>query len=126
MTQGNRQAKEVLWISRHTMTETQRADLERIMGGAVHLTVWSQTVANLETLRPLVERSDAIAAVLPVEKLAQLLEMAGNRPVLQASSARAATGRWVTQPDGTVEQEFAFVHQGWQQLLELRIRTRAL
>ena len=62
----------VLWISRHTMTEEQRADLERVMGGPVELTVWSDTVENLQDLQPLVRRSDAVAAVLPAEKLAQL------------------------------------------------------
>ena len=116
----------VLWISRHTMTGEQRADLERIMGGPVELTVWSDTVENLRDLQPLVRRSDAVAAVLPAEKLAQLLEIAGGRPVLQAKSGRMATGRWTTQPDGRREREFVFVHCGWQQILQVRIKTRAL
>lgn len=116
----------VLWISRHTMTEEQRADLERVMGGPVELTVWSDTVENLQDLQPLVCRSDAVAAVFPAEKLAQLLEIAGGRPVLQAKSGRRATGRWTTLPDGRREREFAFVHRGWQQILQIRIKTRAL
>ena len=118
--------KQVLWVSRHTMTEEQRADLERVMGGPVELTVWSDTVENLQDLQPLVRRSDAVAAVLPAEKLAQLLEIAGGRPVLQAKSGRMATGRWTTQPDGRREREFVFVHCGWQQILQVRIKTRAL
>ena len=118
--------KQVLWISRHTMTEAQKADLERVMGGAVHLTVWPDTVEDVEALRPLVLRSDAVAAVLPPEKLAQLLELAGGRPVLQSVSARRPTGRWIVLPDGRREQEFAFVHQAWKQVLEIRIRTRPL
>ena len=119
-------ARRVLWISRHTMAEDQRADLERALGGPVELTAWTDTVTDLEDLRPLVERSDAVAAVLPTEKLAELLAMAGERPVLQARSARTPTGRWITQPGGAREREFAFAHRGWQQLLEVRVRTRAL
>lgn len=118
--------KRVLWISRHTMTNTQKADLERIMGGAVRLTAWADTVTDVEALRPVVEQADAVAAVLPAEKLAQLLTVAGNRPVLQAVSARCPTGQWTTLPDGRREQEFAFVHQGWQQILDIRIQTKAL
>lgn len=120
------QEKQVLWISRHIMTNAQKTDLERIMGGTVRLTTWPDTVTNMETLRPLIEQADAIAAVLPTEKLAELLKLAGSRPVLQAKSARVPTGRVTAQPNGTLEREFAFVHQGWQQVLEVRIRTRSL
>ncbi len=120
------QKKRVLWISRHTMTTTQREDLERIMGGAVRLTAWPDTVNDMEALRPLVQQADAIAAVLPAEKLSQLLELAGNRPVLQAVSDRRPTGRWTVLPDGRREPEFAFVHREWRQVLEIRVRTRAL
>ena len=121
-----RQSRRVLWVSRHTMTEDQRQDLERIMGGPVELDTWSDTVQNVEELRPRLREADAVAAVLPTEKLAELLQIAGKRPVLQAKSARVPTGRWTIQPGGAAEREFAFVHQGWQQLLEVRIRTRAL
>ena len=122
----NIREKQVLWISRHTMTEAQKADLERVMGGTVCLTVWPDTVEDVEALRPLVLRSDAVAAVLPPEKLAQLLELAGDRPVLRSVSARRPTGRWIVLPDGRREQEFAFDHQAWQQVLEIRVRTRPL
>lgn len=118
--------KQVLWISRHTMTTAQREDLERIMGGAVNLTVWPDTVKDMEALRPLVQQADAIAAVLPAEKLSQLLEVAESRPVLQAVSDRRPTGQWIVLPDGHREPEFAFVHREWRQVLEIRVRTQAL
>mgnify|MGYP000548776633 CR=1 FL=1 len=121
-----RQSRRVLWVSRHTMTENQRQDLERIMGGPVELDTWSDTVRDVEELRPRLREADAVAAVLPTEKLAELLKIAGKCPVLQAKSARVPTGRFTVQPGGTAEREFAFVHQGWQQILEVRIRTRAL
>lgn len=121
-----RQSRRVLWVSRHSMTEDQRQDLERIMGGPVELDTWSDTVQDVEELRPQLREADAVAAVLPTEKLADLLMIAGKRPVLQAESARVPTGRWTIQPGGAVEREFAFIHQGWKQILEVRIRTRAL
>ncbi|MCC8098980.1 MAG: hypothetical protein LIO78_02805 [Clostridiales bacterium] len=122
----NHPEKTVLWISRHTMTPDQLADLERIMGGPVRLLVWADTVSSMEELRPLLEQADAVAAVLPLEKLAQLLEMAGEKPVLQGISRRVPTGRTVQLADGRTEQEFAYVHEGWQQLLEVRVRTKRL
>ena len=118
--------RRVLWISRHTMAADQLADLVRALGGPVDLVPWTDTVEDVGALRPLVEQSDAVAAVLPPEKLAALLEIAGSRPVLQAVSARTPTGRWVPRLGGPPEREFAFVHRGWQQILDLRIRVRPL
>ena len=63
--------KQVLWVSRHTMTEDQRRDLERVMGGPVELDTWSDTVRDVAELLPRLRRADAVAAVLPAEKLAE-------------------------------------------------------
>ena len=41
-------------------------------------------------------------------------------------SERKATGRFHTLPDGRREQEFAYVHGGWEQLLRMDVRTRRL
>ena len=68
----------------------------------------------------------AVAAVLPPELLAKLLTLAGNKPVLRAVSERRATGCIRTLPDGRREQEFAYVHAGWEQLLRMDVRTRRL
>ena len=116
----------VLWISRHTMTKEQMADLERVMGGPVELMRWTDTVDDVRALRPLVEQADAVAAVLPVEKMEDLLEIADGRPVLLAKSGRIPTGRWMPQPNGATEREFAFRHLGWQQILQIRLRIRTL
>ena len=118
--------KTVLWISRHPMTGEQLAGLERVMGGPVRLEVWADTVEDVEQLRPLLDRADAAAAVLPPELLERLLALAGSKPVLLSSSRRVPTGRWLERPDGQREREFAFAHAGWRQLVELRVRTRAL
>ena len=76
--------------------------------------------------RKCLEQADAVAAVLPPELLAKLLTLAGNKPVLRAVSERRATGCIRTLPDGRREQEFAYVHAGWEQLLRMDVRTRRL
>lgn len=67
-----------------------------------------------------------MAAVLSPELLAKLLALAGDKPVLCAVSERKATGRFRTLPDGRREQEFTYVHGGWEQLLRMDVRTRRL
>ena len=80
----------------------------------------------IQDLLPLLEQADAVAAVLPPELLAKLLTLAGKKPVLRAVSERRATGCIRTLPDGRREQEFAYVHAGWEQLLRMDVRTRRL
>ena len=118
--------KKVLWISRHEMTPAQRADLERVLGDSVALSVWADTVENLSALRPAVEAADAVAAVLPPNLLSGLLDMAGDKMVLRAVSRRVDAGRVRTLPDGRTEREFSFVHLYWEQVLCLRVETRRL
>lgn len=118
--------KRVLWISRHQMTPEQRVDLERVMGEGVELCPWKETVEDLADLRLELDRSDAVAAVLPVEHLAELVRLAGDRPVLQAAAVRTPTGRVRMLPDGRREPEFAFAHGGWRQILRLDLETRNL
>ena len=63
--------KKVLWVSRHEMTAEQRADLDRVMGGA-ELLPWKETVTDVAQLLPLLEQADAVAAVLPPELAAAI------------------------------------------------------
>ena len=107
--------KMVLWISRHNMAPEQMTDLERIMGGPVCLRQWPDTVIDIADLAPAVREADAVAAVLPPELLAELLQLAEGRPVFFAVSGRVATGK-ITE---SREPEFDFVHRCWRQLLML-------
>ena len=118
--------KKVLWVSRHEMTAAQRADLERALGDQINLDNWADTVRDIKVLRPLVEAADAVAVVLPPELLQAILPIAGEKPVLRAVSGREATGKIIKLKDGREEQEFAFVHQYWEQILRVDIRTRRL
>ena len=118
--------KKVLWISRHTMTEEQLADLERAIGGRAELTPWKETVRDVGALAEGIAAADVIAAVLPPELMQELLAAAGGKPVLRAVSGRRATGRVLCLADGRREEEFAFVHLYWEEILSIEIKTRRL
>ena len=121
--------KTVLWISRHAMTEPQLRDLARVLGvlgDAVQVLPYTQTVKQADVLRPLIEQADAIAAVLPVELLAELVTLADERPVLQSVAGRRFTGRTLHLADGQTEPEIAFEHLYWQQIVKLKLQTRRL
>lgn len=118
--------KKVLWVSRHEMTWPQWRDLERVMGGPTQLINWQETVKDPQQLEPLLQEADAAAVVLPPEMLEKLLAIAGEKPVLRAISGRQPTGRVRILPDGRREPEFSFVHQGWEQILHIDIKTRRL
>ena len=118
--------KNVLWISRHRMTSAQLTDLERVAGGPVSLNCWTDTVAGFGSLLQPIAEADLIAAVLPPDKLVELLQLAGSRPVLRAVSARRPTGYTVVSAAGQPEAEFAFEHLYWEQILKAEIRTRRL
>ena len=111
--------KTVLWISRHTMTDPQLRDLARVLGDTVQVLLYTQTVKQADVLRPLLGQADAIAAVLPVELLAELVTLADERPVLQSVSGRRFTGRTLHLADGQTEPEIAFEHLYWQQTRRL-------
>ena len=69
------QTKKVLWISRRPLSQELRVDLERALCAPVQVVPWTGTVEDMEDLRPKLDQADAVAAVLPMEKLAQLLRM---------------------------------------------------
>lgn len=118
--------KKVLWISRHTMTEPQYRNLVQVLGDEVQLLPYTETVKRVDVLRPLIEQADAIAAVLPVELLAELVTHANRRPVLQSVAGRRFTGRRIPLPDGRSEPEIAFEHLYWQQIVKLELQTKRL
>lgn len=118
--------KKVLWISRHEMTTAQLSDLERIMGGTVKLLCWKENVRNVTELMPLIEQADAIAAVLPLQMQANLLQVAEGKPVLQAVAERVLSDTERTLADGRKEREVQFIHKRWEQLLRIEVQTRVL
>ena len=118
--------KTVLWISRHTMTDQQLADLGRVMDSPVYIVPWQKTVSDPKELLPELEVCDVIAAVLPPLQLSQLLKLAGGKPLLRAVMDRIPTGKAVVTASGTEEPEFASVYLGWEQILKVEIVTHRL
>lgn len=107
--------KHVLWISRHTMTDDQISDLERALNDMVQIHQWPMIVGNVHELDWAIEQADAICAVLPVEKLSELLEIAGNRPVLVSKAKRERING---------SPEIKFVHDGWYQMIRIVVEQK--
>ena len=74
--------KKVLWISRHCMTKEQIDDLKRITGEEIDIIPWKETLYSLIEIKPLIEEADLIAAVLPLDLLAELLKISDGKMVL--------------------------------------------
>lgn len=131
--------KSILWFSRHAMTFEQLQDLQRVMGGDVHITQISGSPANVHVpfealtpeigettadviltgtqpaLKDLVKGFDEVAVVLPINMLQQLLPFSNGR-LLQAVSKR------ILLDEGKVQ----FAHDKWQAVKEVRIVTEDL
>ena len=108
--------KRVLWISRHVLTEEQMTGLKRYCRDEIELICRNETVENMEELLPDIEEADVIAAVLPIHLLAQLVKIAGERPVLIAMANRTlvpGTGR---------EPEVQFAHHAWRRVARLELQ----
>ena len=116
----------VLWISRHQMTYDQQVDLQQILDETCKLVQYDKTVISLSQILPQLRQADVICAVLPPELCSQILEAVPGKPLLRAISGRVPTGRTVTAWDGRKEQEYAFVHRGWEQIIRMDIKTRRL
>lgn len=101
----------ILWVSRHTMTQAQEADLRRIYG-EVEVKQFADSVTSAKQVVELGSDCDVLAVVLPPAFLADLTNPRVNqKPVIRAIANRVATGRTVTNPaTGTEEPEMKFEH----------------
>ena len=114
----------VFWLSRHTMTEAQMADLNRIYGD-VELIQHEGSVRDAAEVLELAKDCDVLAVVLPPAILANLVNPRGNsKPVIRAKANRVPTGRTVLNPaTGKEEAEFRFEHAGWEQIKRIVVET---
>lgn len=108
--------KHVLWISRHTMTQEQRADLERALHDKVRIHQYPMLVSDVRELDWVVAQSDVICAVLPIEKLHELMLVVGERPVLVSKAKQRKS----------TDEEFVFEHDGWYQMIDISIVKQRL
>lgn len=117
----------ILWLSRHTMTETQLTDLERIYG-KVEIKHFDQSVNNWKDVVEQGEDCDVLAVVLPPAILADLTNPRNNiKPVIRAIANRVPMGNTVVNPaTGKEEQEFKFEHVGWERVIKVVVETERL
>lgn len=117
----------ILWVSRHTMTQAQEADLHRIYGD-VEVKQFADNVESAKQVVELGSDCDVLAVVLPPAFLADLTNPRVNqKPVIRAIANRVATGRTVTNPaTGAEEPEMRFEHAGWERVVKVEIVTEKL
>lgn len=118
----------ILWVSRHTMTQAQEADLRRIYGVDVEV---KQFADNIESAKQVVELGsdcDVLAVVLPPAFLADLTNPHINtKPVIRAIANRVATEKTIVNPaTGKEEPEMKFEHAGWERIVKVEIVTEKL
>lgn len=116
--------KNVLWISRHEMEEKQKEELKEITGGDIRIIQWKETLRSIQEIKPQIEESDIVAAVLPMDLLLGLLKETKEKPLIQSVTERVSTGTTRTFQDGRTEPEFEYRHKYWQQILNINIETR--
>lgn len=113
----------VLWFSRHTMTEEQEADLRTAYGSDLEVKQVSTTATSVQDVIQAGADCDVLAVVLPIGLIGELTNPRVNsKPVLQARSNRVKTGNKTS----TGEDEFMFVHAGWQVVEKVEVITRPL
>ena len=105
----------ILWFSRHEMIESQLSDLRRIYG-EIKVNMVNKTIKTATELIPDIEQCDVIAVVCPTDMQAEILKIAGNRPVIFAKNTRNF------DKDGKIEFDFA----GWFQIKKIEIEIEEL
>lgn len=115
-------AKKILWISRHYLTEEQLNGLEVIFG-KFEIIHFSETVEDIAQLSDYVKDADVIAAVLPVKLLSELVNMADGKPVIQSISGRYKTENKVDQGNGVLVYDYKFKHMYWQRISAIKLET---
>lgn len=118
----------VLWLSRHSMTSAQVADLERIYGSDVTVKCFTDSVTGWRQVCEIGEDCDVLAVVLPPAILADLTNPRNNtKPVIRAMANRVETGNTVVNPaTGKEEKEFRFEHTGWEKVIKVEVITERL
>ena len=112
--------KKVLWFSRHEMSTEQHADLTRIFG-QIEINQINRTINSAFDLQPEIEAADVVAIVAPINIQQQFLKLAGDKPVITATSERII----VKQEDGT-EDKVVFQFKNWQRLVKIEVITEIL
>lgn len=107
----------VLWFSRHSMTDPQLAALTAKLGD-VTVNQVNKTISNAYELQDEIAANDVIAIVAPLNLQAQFLKLAGDKPVIVAETKREL----IHDADGG-EDKVNFVFNGWTRLVKIDVVT---
>lgn len=118
----------VLWLSRHSMTEEQRKDLNRIYGEDTEVVQVPEQVKGYKEVLEYGKGCDVLAVVLPPVILAELTNPKNNqKPVIRAISNRVPTGRMVINTaTGDVEVEYKFKFDHWERVIKVTVEVERL
>jgi len=115
--------KKIVWVSRHTMTHRQAAQLSAIYG-EITVEQLDSTVQDVSEI--LARPADVYAVVLPLALL-HALRQHTDSDIIQPVSGRVRTGRMTVNPaTGREEPEYAFDHLFWQRIVRLELETETL
>lgn len=113
-------ASDVLWFSRHDMTEEQIDALVDIYG-PIQIHQINKTVKSANELENEIKNSDVVAVVAPIELQAEFLKVADGIPVISCRNKRIL----IQNQEGT-ETKVEFVFNGWYEIEKIDIVTRDL
>ena len=113
-------ASDVLWFSRHDMTEEQIDALVDIYG-PIQIHQINKMIGSAKELENEIKYSDVVAVVAPVELQAEFLQVANGIPVISCRNKRTI----VKTEDGKEEKE-KYVFGGWYEIEKIDIVTRDL
>jgi len=119
--------KNILWYSRHEMTQDQFSDLCRIYG-EVQIKRMDGTVKSWREIAEAGDDCEVLAVVLPPAILADLVNPRNNqKPVIRAIANRVETGNMVINPATNKEEvEYKFQHAGWEKIIKIEVVTELL
>lgn len=103
--------KNVLWFSRHDMTEEQKAAL-----GDCEIVQVNKSIQSAYELADEIAECDILAIVAPIQLQQQFLKLAASKPVIMAVNDRVL----IPQPDGT-EDKVAFRFVKWERLVKIEV-----
>lgn len=113
-------ASDVLWFSRHDMTEEQIDALVDIYG-PIQIHQINKTVKSANELENEIKNSDVVAVVAPIELQAEFLKVADGIPVISCRNKRIL----IQNQEGT-ETKVEFAFNGWYEIEKIDIVTRDL
>ena len=112
--------RNVLWFSRHKMTDEQLNGLKRLVGDDLELNQVNKTIGSVDEIQQDIDKADVLAVVAPPDLMQEFHRAADDRPLLSAVSERVLT------KDGDGETKASFVFKGWKQYDVYQIESRML